>query len=104
MTDIWPNDAFSTEPDAGESMRPFRCLLLMPFHSARFDHLADLLKRIVQDAVNRLLPAGQIGDAVVERLDWVSSAGVIQHQIWDRIASADLIFCDLTGQNANVMF
>jgi hypothetical protein len=28
----------------------------------------------------------------------------VQTQLWDRIASADLVFCDLTGQNPNVMF
>src|SRR5258706_11613669 len=40
----------------------------------------------------------------VERLDWVTSSGVIQQQIWMKIFEADLVFCDVTGYNANVMF
>jgi hypothetical protein len=104
MPEIWPNDAFLTQEGADEPLRSFRCLLLMPFQSPRFDHLADVLRQIVDVGVNRFLPAGQIGTTVIERLDWVTSAGAIQHQIWDRTANADLIFCDLTGQNANVMF
>jgi hypothetical protein len=43
-------------------------------------------------------------EPVIERLDWVDSAGAIQNQIWTRIASADLVFVDITGQNPNVMF
>lgn len=29
---------------------------------------------------------------------------MIQNEIWDKIARADLIFCDITGYNPNVMF
>jgi hypothetical protein len=76
----------------------------MPFHSPRFDHVASFLKQLVTARANSFLPTLQVGDAVIERVDWVNSAGAIQHQIWERIASADLVFCDLTGQNANVMF
>jgi hypothetical protein len=39
----------------------------------------------------------------VDRLDWVTSSGAIQQQIWQKIAEADLVICDLTGYNPNVM-
>jgi hypothetical protein len=76
----------------------------MPFHSPRFEHVADFLKQLVTDGANQFFPTLQVGAPVIERVDWVNSAGAIQHQIWERIAAADLVFCDLTGQNANVMF
>src|SRR4051812_22906008 len=105
MSDVWPQSVFrsvSTHPD--DTFRPFRCLLLMPFGGARFDELAATLERIVREHVKGYLPDVHWGDAVVERLDWVTSAGAIQNQIWERIANADLVFCDITGQNPNVMF
>lgn len=40
----------------------------------------------------------------MERLDWVISSGIIHEEIWEKIVSSDLIFCDITGYNPNVMF
>jgi hypothetical protein len=105
VADIWPYSAFEhalSTPD--EPLRPFRCVLLMPFHSTRFERVADFLKELVTAGANQFLPTLQVGAPVIERVDWVNSSGAIQHQIWERIANADLVFCDLTGQNANVMF
>jgi hypothetical protein len=76
----------------------------MPFAQRRFEVLARELERIVREYTAAVLPTIQIGEAKVERLDWIDSAGAVQTQLWDRIASADLVFCDLTGQNPNVMF
>lgn len=39
----------------------------------------------------------------VDRLDWVTSSGAIQQQIWQKIIEADLVICDLTDYNPNVM-
>jgi hypothetical protein len=53
MADIWPNTAFEqalSQPD--DSLRPFRCVLLMPFHSPRFDHVANFLKELVVERSN----------------------------------------------------
>jgi hypothetical protein len=105
MPGIWPHDTLRRATYASdESLRPFHCVMLTPFDSPRFEDLARELERIVRDYTERVLPTVQIGPAIVERLDWVNAAGTIQHQIWDRISKADLIFCDLTGQNPNVMF
>jgi hypothetical protein len=76
----------------------------MPFDSKRFEDVARELERIVRSHTQALLQTIEIGPTVVERLDWVNSAGAIHHQLWERVANADLIFCDLTGQNPNVMF
>lgn len=105
MSDIWPQSVFratSVQPD--ETFRAFRCVLLMPFSGRRFDVLAETLEQIVRKHVSAYLPGAHLGEAVVERLDWVTSAGAIQHQLWERIATADVVFCDITGQNPNVMF
>jgi hypothetical protein len=105
MADIWPSDVFDNAAHrADESVRPFHCLLLMPFAPKRFEDVARELKRVVRKYTEGILPTVQIGQTKIERLDWVNSAGTIQDQLWERIANADLIFCDLTGQNPNVMF
>jgi hypothetical protein len=105
MANIWPNDAYvrlGNNPD--EPLRPFQCLILMPFDSKRFEDLARRIENTVRRVTESLLPTLQIGPARIERLDWVDSAGVIHHQLWERMAEADLVFCDLTGQNPNVLF
>jgi len=104
MSNIWPQSVFlETAAQPGETFRPFRCVLLMPFAGRRFDALAETLERIIRSHVTTYLPGAHL-DAIVERLDWVSSAGAIQHQLWERIATADIVFCDITGHNPNVMF
>ncbi len=40
----------------------------------------------------------------VDRLDWLTSTGIIHSEIWQKIIEADLIFVDITGYNPNVMF
>lgn len=82
MANIWPNDAYvrlGNNPD--EPLRPFQCLILMPFDSKRFEDLARRIENTVRRVTESLLPTLQIG-----------------------MAEADLVFCDLTGQNPNVLF
>lgn len=38
-----------------------------------------------------------------KRADHITSAGVIQPEIWEQIKSADIIIADVSGQNGNVM-
>jgi len=45
-----------------------------------------------------------MGPPLIERLDWVTFSGAIQQQIWQKIFEADLVFCDITSYNPNVMF
>jgi hypothetical protein len=105
MAAIWPTDVYNEFLHTPEDdLRPFHCVLLMPFSSKRFEDVARQLELVVRNYTQSLLQTVEIGPTVVERLDWVTSAGTIQQQLWERIARADLIFCDLTGQNDNVMF
>src|SRR5690349_8299346 len=105
MSEVWPLDArrkLSGSPL--DAIRPFRCLLLMPFQP-KFDDVAALIHDVVSEAVNRLADPGRMGGLPrIERLDWVTSSGAIQQQIWQRILEADLVICDITSYNANVMF
>jgi hypothetical protein len=73
----------------------------MPF-DPKFDDIASL----IHDTVNEVFAQFRDFFALpeVNRLDWVSSSGAIQQQIWQRIIEADLVICDLTDYNSNVMF
>lgn len=104
MSELWPLDV-KVKLDRGpiEALRPFRCLLLMPFES-RFNAVADVVKTTVSEIFERFKNFGFEQLPQVQRLDWVTSSGVIQQEIWNEIYLADLVFCDITGYNANVMF
>lgn len=102
MTEEWPADVYKRlSGSPSDTIRPPRCLLLMPFDKA-FDDIAAL----IHDTANAVF--AQFRDFFelpqVDRLDWVTSSGAIQQQIWQRIVEADLVICDLTGYNPNVMF
>jgi hypothetical protein len=100
MQDVWPyhlKRQFEVLPR--DQIRPFKCLLLMPINQA-FDPLAQLLKEVVEQQNERFrMPLPDI-----RRLDWVTSSNVIHSEIWREILEADLVFCDITGFNPNVMF
>jgi len=104
MSQVWPLDVGSKlNRGPTEPLRPFKCLLLMPFES-RFDKVADVVRSTVLEvfAEFRNFPFEELPH--IKRLDWVTSSGVIQSEIWDEVRGADLVFCDVTGYNANVMF
>ena len=91
------------ERGGNDCLRPFKCLLLMPFET-RFDMVAEELHACINEICkSKLGPFGQ-PVPLIERLDWVTSSGVIQSEIWEKIAAADMVFCDTTGYNPNVMF
>jgi hypothetical protein len=101
MSELWPLDVRARlERAAPEPIRPFKCLLLMPFEG-RFDRVSEVIESEVRNVINRF-PLDDLPE--ITRLDWVTSSGVIQQEIWREIYGADLIFCDVTGYNANVLF
>lgn len=105
MSEVWPLDVKnSLSRAATDAIRPFKCLLLMPFER-RFDPVAEIIQSTVKGEVKNFTKNDvfDMNPPVIDRLDWVTSAGVIQQEIWQRIAEADLIFCDITGYNPNVM-
>jgi hypothetical protein len=104
MGEIWPFEFKNAEPfPSVDPLRPFRCLLLMPFRP-QFGPVAELLRGWVREAAEDLFTRFGLHLPKVERLDWIKSSGAIQHQLWREIHSADLIFCDVTDYNPNVMF
>jgi hypothetical protein len=100
VSDVWPLDVRRRIDGAPrDEIRAFKCLLLMPFENS-FDSIAQLLKEIVEEVNEKFrMPLPEIN-----RLDWVTSSNVIQSEIWQEILLADLVFCDITGLNPNVMF
>ncbi len=101
MSEVWPFDVHKRlEGAPTEAIRPFKCLLLMPF-GGRFDRIAEEIRQTVTTVVAAEF---RMDLPHVQRLDWVDSRGTIQQQIWQEITEADLIFCDITGYNPNVMF
>src|ERR1700722_12841909 len=101
MTEVWPADVYKRLLDAPvDSIRPPRCLLLMPFDKS-FDDIAALIHETTNAVFEQFRDFFELPQ--VDRLDWHTSSGAIQQQIWQRIAEADLVICDITGYNANVM-
>jgi hypothetical protein len=101
MSELWPLDVRARLGKASaESIRPFKCLLLMPFE-ARFDRVSEVIESEVKNVTNHF-PLDDLPQ--IKRLDWVTSSNVIHQEIWEEIYGADLIFCDVTGYNANVLF
>lgn len=104
MSQVWPHDEeLRLAGAASDAIRPFRCLLLMPFDRS-FDRVADILKSVVSATVEHLSFAFDLHLPLVERIDSVISSAAIQQEIWQKIWEADLVFCDITGFNPNVMF
>lgn len=104
MSEIWPFDVWNKESlSPRDSSKSFKCLLLMPFEK-RFDQVAEVIQKLVEERVKSFPSLLTPAEPIVERVDWVDSTGVIQQDIWKRIIESDLIFCDITGYNPNVMF
>lgn len=104
MSEIWPKDTQNRLIESAVNpIRPFKCLLLMPFEG-RFNQVAEIIKNETSNTINYFHRAFNFNLPEIERLDWVTSSGVIQQEIWQKIYEADLIFCDITGYNPNVMF
>ena len=107
MSEVWPLDVKNKLTGAArDAIRPFKCLLLMPFEG-RFDEVAKHIKNTVSKVAKQLITDDVLGmqqPVDIKRLDWVTSSGVIQQEIWQEIVEADIIFCDITGYNPNVMF
>src|SRR4030067_1073022 len=104
MSEVWPFDAklrISKAPSSG--LRPFKCLLLMPFES-RFNEIAKIIENTVIEGFKGIPDNMGMLPPSVNRLDWVTTSGVIQQQIWQEILESDIIFCDITGYNPNVIF
>jgi len=102
VSEVWPHDVFNRLRRAGvDRLRPFKCLLLMPFES-RFNLIAEEIHSCLQEVYD--FKPNYISPPKINRLDWVTSSGVIQNEIWEELATADLVFCDITGFNPNVMF
>ena len=104
MSEIWPLDVKNKLSGAAtDAIRPFKCLLLMPFEG-RFNQVAEVIRSTVSKMVDTFPINFGMDKLDIKRIDWVTSSGIIQQEIWQEIAEADLIFCDITGYNPNVMF
>lgn len=104
MSEVWPFHIKNRSSiDDYDSIRPFKCLLLMPFEK-RFNQVAEIIETAVNEVISSIFLPYSMQLPHIERLDWITSSGVIQQEIWQKIADADLVFCDITGYNPNVMF
>ena len=104
MSEVWPHDAkLRISRSASSGIRPFKCLLLMPFES-RFNEIAKIIENTVIEGFKGIPDNMGMLPPSVNRLDWVTTSGVIQQQIWQEILESDIIFCDITGYNPNVIF
>jgi hypothetical protein len=104
MSQAWPYDVKASEPFFPvDPLRPFRCILFMPFKS-EFAVVAELVRTRVHEVAEQLFQSYGLHLPEIKRIEWVRSSGVIQNQIWKELLAADLVFCDITEHNPNVMF
>jgi hypothetical protein len=105
MSTVWPYDAKVRYPfDQIDPLRPFRCLLFMPYKSD-FAVVTELIKTQVNAVAEKLFQVYGMHDLPeIKRIEWIKSSGVIQDQIWRELLAADLVICDITEYNPNVMF
>jgi hypothetical protein len=104
MSHAWPYDVKAGEPFVPiDPLRPFRCILFMPFKS-EFAVVAELLRARVHEIADQVFQAYGFHLPEIKRIEWIRSSGVIQNQIWKELLAADLVFCDITEHNPNVMF
>lgn len=104
MSAVWPEDVLDAiEFSAIEPLRPFRCLMLMPF-KPEFEKVSETIREVVEEIIEARYQEFNFNVPRVKRLDWFDTAGVIHDQLWRELASADLVFCDITELNPNVMY
>jgi len=98
---IWPFDTLRELPPLRDdtAITSITCFVASPFKpTERWDDLLALIKHVA-----RLIAADLRIPINCQRADEISSAGFIQAEIWQAIRDADIIICDVTGQNGNVM-
>lgn len=86
------------EPNAAPSLTCGIVMPISPIDGCGADHWSDV-KAIIQDAVHSIEP--KFAAALVSDADDI---GVIQKRIVQGIYSSDVIVCDVSAKNANVMF
>jgi len=75
----------------------------MPF-KADYAVVAELVRTRYLEVAGGFFAMYNLQLPEINRLDWVRSTGAIQDQIWQELISSDLIFCDISDCNPNVMF
>jgi hypothetical protein len=104
MSEIWPYDVKNNSVNLMvDDIRSIKVLLLMPFGNKNVIDPRKL-KEITEKAFQNFEKKFIYGHPIIQRIDWIDSAGCIQEQIWQEILKADLIYCDITNLNPNVMF
>ena len=104
MTAVWPFDVKNSFPfPADNPLRPFRCLMFMPFRK-EFDDVAAIIREAVEEVFQNYYTSFGFHVPEIKRLDWEDSSGVVHQQLWQALLAADLVFCDTTSANPNVMY
>jgi hypothetical protein len=84
-------------PVVAVKSRPLRAFAVMPFGHEWSQGIYDMVKRTVETIRDEF-------DVVLTRADEISRPGKITDQIVNELATADVIICDITGGNPNVMW
>jgi len=100
-TSIWPYDTYlePVPPIDVKSVGIITCFVISPFEPrARWDDMFSLIQS----------SAEQVGKSIglqikCFRADSIASSGVIHPEIWKALRTADIIVCDVSGRNGNVM-
>ena len=103
---VWPHD-HAREPRLAAKVRlaqdeidNLECFVICP--SRPTEYFDDLLAALTNTCAHI---KKQLGVSIVcKRAIDITSSGLIQPEIWQRIRAADIILADLTGLNGNVLY
>lgn len=98
---VWPHDTFLTpKPSIGQKdIGVITCFVATPYEPRkRWDDLFNLISSVATNV-------GKTHNVRIDcfRSDSIASAGIIHPEIWNALRTADILVCDVTGQNGNVM-
>jgi len=91
-----------TKPETTDSPASYSCGLIMPISSidgCSAEHWAEV-KTIIEEAVESITESRY----VVRLVSDADDIGVIQKRIVQNVYSSDIVICDVSGKNPNVMF
>ena len=88
------------EVEAPTSEKPKNCFVIMPISGVEgygFDYFSDIYKYLIKEVCQEL-------DIKVSRADEEKATNLIQADILKKLIAADLVICDISFHNPNVLF
>jgi hypothetical protein len=97
---VWPYDTFvEPSPPESASIGALTCFIASPFEpQKRWDDLYNLILVVCKQIQKSL---GVQIDCT--RADQVAASGILHPEIWHALRFSDIVICDVSGQDSNVL-